>query len=131
MQLLTYEVDRDLVKLFLNQLKNVANVAHVDLTNQQLSSHTLSDMPINQSSHNSMLDMMDRTIEARDMISKVYEALSYMNDTQNRDVIKFKYLYQWTHREISERLTISESYVAKLLKTKALDDFALAYGMFE
>lgn len=131
MQLLTYKVDRDLVKLFLNQLKNVANVAHVDLTNQQLSSRTLSDMPINHSSNNSMLDMMDRTIEARDMISKVYEALSYMNDTQNRDVIKFKYLYQWTHREISERLTISESYVAKLLKTKALDDFALAYGMFE
>ncbi len=131
MEIVTYNIDEQQVKTFLTQLQNIATVAHVNLANQQLSSRGLSNMPMNQSNKNNALDAVDRVMEAREIVAKVYQALNFMNDTINRDIIKLKYLFCLTYKEISERLALSESGIRKRIKINALNEFALAYGMFE
>jgi len=131
MQIVTYDIDKKQVKLFLQQLPKIAIVAHINLANQQLSSRTLSDMPVNSNNRNTTLDMLDRTMEARNVISRVIEALEHMPHDSYKNIIKLRYLYELSYENIGDQLAISSRHVIRLIQDKALKKFALAYGMFD
>jgi ArpU family phage transcriptional regulator len=122
-----YDVDTKQVKNFLKSLYHVALVAHVNLADKQLSSHSFSDMPKNHGSNNTNLDMIDKTLQARETIEQVTKALAMMEETKS-NIIKWRYLMGKTVMEISERLMLSQRQVLRYQKS-ALEEFALAYGM--
>lgn len=126
---IVYNVDIKQVKTFLKSLNKVALVAHINLTDKQLASRSFSGMPKCHGNDNTNLDMIDRTLQARETIDQVINTLDMMEETK-ANIIKWRYLMGKSVMEISERLMLSQRQVLRQQKS-ALEEFALVYGMLE